>query len=182
MFIIERRFPGSGRRVLLVHVIGLPGAGKTTLTAKLGPSLGWPVLSIGAFRQGRPADLSGEVEAWEALYDAIETRGFSETILETSGLNRRADRIEDGAPEGGLVRVKLVCPRELLHARVRERDEPDDEPSSWAYSKAIPDRHAFIDRFFETFEELPADIEVDTSEHAPAEVLAHVKAELGKPR
>lgn len=161
---------------MIVHVIGLPGAGKTTLTAKLGPALGWPVLSIGAFREDRSPDLTGEHEAWEALHEALAKRGFSEAILETSGLNGRAHRIENEVPDDELVRVKLVCPPDVLHRRVRER-ETDDEPSSWAFSQ-IPDRHAFIDRFQGRFEELEADIEIDTSEHEPSEVLAIVQREL----
>lgn len=161
---------------VLVHVIGLPGAGKTTLTADLGPVLGWPVFSIGAFREDRSPDLTGEHEAWEALHEALAERGFSEAILETSGLNGRAHRIENEVPDDELVRVKLVCPTELLHQRVRER-ETDDEPSSWAFSD-IPDRHAFIDRFQGRFEELDADIEIDTSEHEPSEVLAIMQREL----
>lgn len=126
--------------------------------------------------RGSPPDRTGEREAWEALHRTLVDRGFSEAILETSGLNSRVYRLEDEVPDDELVRVKLVCPRELLHDRVRERDI-NDEPSSWAYT-SIPDRHAFIDRFHETFEELDAEIEVDTSEHEPPEVLALVQREL----
>lgn len=161
---------------MLIHVVGLPGAGKTTLTERLCSTLGWPVFSIGAFRKDRSPDMSGEHETWNALHDALAERGFSEAILETSGLNGRVYRIENEVPDDELVRVKLVCPPDLLHKRVRER-KADDEPSTWAYTN-IPDRHAFIDRFHETFEELDAEIEVDTSKHEPSEVVAIVHREL----
>lgn len=161
---------------VLVHVMGLPGAGKSTLTYRLGPALGWPVFSIGAFRENRSPDMTGEREAWDALNDVIAERGFSEAILETSGLNGRVYRIENEIPDDELVRVKLVCPPGLLHQRVRER-ETDDEPSTWAFSD-IPDRHAFIDRFQGRFEELDADIEIDTSKHEPSEVVAIVQRGL----
>ncbi len=163
----------------MVHVVGLPGAGKSTLTARLGALLGWPVFSIGRFRRGRSPDWQGEADAWEAFYDAIVQAGGSEVILETSGLNGRLHRLERYVTaEGELVRVKLTCPRGLLHGRVQERDA-DRDSSPWAYSGSIPNRHVFIDRFHDVFEELPADIEVDTSEHGPDEVLAIVRRELG---
>lgn len=173
-----RRLDRSGRNVVIVHVIGLPGAGKSTLTARLGPSLGWPVLSIGTFREGRSPDWKGEAEAWDALCQAIEGHGCSEVVLETSGLNGRLSRVREIVTDDEILRVKLVCPREILHRRVRERDA-GEEPSPWAYSQTIPDRHVFIDRFYEIFEDLTAEIAVDTSEHDPSEILALVERELG---
>lgn len=134
------------------------------------------MFSIGAFREARAPDMTGEHEAWEALYDALADRGFSKAILETSGLNGRLRRIEDAIPEEEFLRVKLVCPPAILHERVRERDSGGDG-SAWAYI-SIPDRHAFIDRFQEAFGELDADIVVDTSSHGPAEVLDIVEREL----
>lgn len=157
--------------------MGLPGAGKSTLTDELSGWLGWPVLSIGSFRREQPPDRVGEAQAWEAFYEAIVGNGCSDVIVETSGLNGRLARLDEEAPRDRRVRIKLVCRRELLHERVEDRDE-GKAPEPWAYSASIPDRHVFIDRFHETMERLPADIKVDTGKHGAQAVFGIVSQEV----
>lgn len=150
--------------------MGLPGAGKSTLTERLSARIGWPVLSIGTFRRGRSPDPLGEAEAWQAFYEALDENEWAQVIVETSGLNWRTARLTEEVPADQRFRVKLVCDRQRLHERVRQRDR-GRELEPWAYSDSIPDRHVFIDRFHDAVAELPCDIEVDTAELSPEEVL-----------
>lgn len=155
---------------MIVHVMGLPGAGKSTLTEHLSARLDWPVLSIGTFRRGRSPDPVGEAEAWHAFYDALDEQDWAEVIVETSGFNWRIARLTEEVPADQLLRVKLGCDRQRLHERVRERDR-ERELEPWAYSSSIPDRHVFIDRFHDAVAELSCDLEVCTAEHSSEEVL-----------
>lgn len=170
----------AGDPITILHVIGLPGAGKTTLTTELGPHLGWPVTSISEHRRRQPPTFSGEMDAWLSLYSTLSERGWSQTIVETSGLNARACLIEPRLGLRRLATVKLTCQAELLHERVRAREAArgEDDEGSWAFEASIPDRHVFIDRFEAPFDELPAIIEVDTTERPPAKVLERVLEEL----
>lgn len=150
--------------------MGLPGAGKSTLTERLSARLGWPVLSIGAFRRGRSPDPPGEAEAWRVFYQALDEQGWTEVIVETSGLNGRIARLAEEVPAEELFRVKLVCDRQRLHERVSKRDR-GREPERWAYSASIPNRHVFIDRFYDAAADLACDLEIDTAKQTPEEVL-----------
>ena len=51
----------------IIHVIGLPGAGKTVLTQKLSKKLKIPVYRIGFYRERFPMTAIGEAGAWLAL-------------------------------------------------------------------------------------------------------------------
>lgn len=172
----------AGDPITILHVIGLPGAGKTTLTTEMGSHLGWPVTSISEHRRGQPPTFSGEMDAWLSLYSTLSERGWSQTIVETSGLNARACLLEPRLGIGRLATVKLTCQTELLHERVRSRQAARgaDDDASWAFEASIPDRHAFIDRFEDRFDKLPAAIEVDTTERPPAKVRERVLEELSR--
>lgn len=144
--------------------------------------MGWPVTSISEHRRGQPPSFAGEMDAWLSLYTMLSEHGWRRSIVETSGLNARACLLE---PRLGLRRfavVKLTCETELLHERVRAREagRERDEDASWAFEASIPDRHAFIDRFADRFDELAAAIEVDTTERPPSEVLERVLEELSR--
>lgn len=47
----------------MIRIIGLPGAGKTTLGKKLSKKFGIPLLRIGEFRSRFPDSEDGEVDA-----------------------------------------------------------------------------------------------------------------------
>jgi predicted kinase len=83
----------------ILHVMGLPGAGKTTLTARLGPHLGWEVLRIGQFRRLFPPTAEGEADAWLALYREISKHSWDRVILETIGLNGRLSFLYQALPQ-----------------------------------------------------------------------------------
>src|SRR3990167_7420931 len=50
----------------IIHIIGLPGAGKTTLGKKLSAKYHLPVFYIGAYRSKFPSSDKGEADAWVA--------------------------------------------------------------------------------------------------------------------
>lgn len=52
----------------IIHIIGLPGAGKTTLVKKLSRKYNLPEFHIGTYRAKFPATAEGEASAWVALF------------------------------------------------------------------------------------------------------------------
>ncbi len=47
----------------IIHIIGLPGAGKTTLSKKLARKLKLPIYRIGEYRSEFPMTIYGEADA-----------------------------------------------------------------------------------------------------------------------
>lgn len=155
----------------ILHIIGLPGAGKTTLCRQLGPLLGWEVLRIGQFRRLRPPSETGEADAWLALYQALSRCRWEQVILETTGLNGRLCFLRQAFAPGRVVTLKLSCCRDELLRRI-ERRPAGEETNPWFYADCLPDRQAFISRLFEQFTKLPAELETDTTWLTPDEVFA----------
>ena len=71
----------------IIHIIGLPGAGKTTLGKKLSRTLDLPVYRVGEYRAKFPISLVGEADAWVALFRDLSKQKWKNCILETTGLN-----------------------------------------------------------------------------------------------
>ena len=78
----------------IIHIIGLPGSGKTTLSKKLARKLKLPVYRVGEYRSKFPVTVYGEVDAWLALFKDLSKRKWRNCILETTGLNRRETFLE----------------------------------------------------------------------------------------
>lgn len=161
----------------ILHVIGLPGAGKTTLTSRLGPHLGWEVLRIGQFRGRFPPTAEGEADAWLALYQELSRWGWDRVILETSGLNGRLCFLYQALPLGRLLTLKLTCSKEELLRRVKLKPSKE-KTEPWVYQDTLPDRETFIKRFFKLFTALPAEIEIDTTHLTPQEVFVRAVESL----
>lgn len=161
----------------ILHIVGLPGAGKTTLSSRLGPHLDWEVLRIDQFRSRFPPTPTGEVDTWLALYQALSRYGWDHVILETSGLNGRLCFLHQAFPPGRILTLKLICSREELRRRV-ELKPPKEEAAPWVYWDTLPDRETFIQQFFKPFADLPAEIEIDTTHLSPEEVFAQAVERL----
>ena len=73
----------------IIHIIGLPGAGKTTLAKKLSKKLGISIYRIGDYRAKFPGTIIGEANAWLALFNGLSKQKWQNCILETVGLNCR---------------------------------------------------------------------------------------------
>jgi hypothetical protein len=165
----------SEPEMAILHVVGLPGAGKTTLSARLGPHLGWEVLCIGQFRRLFPPTALGEADAWLTLYQELSRYGWDRVILETSGLNGRLCFLYQALPPGRVLTMKLLCSQKELLRRMKLK--PPEEAEPWVYRDTLPDRETFIRQFFEPFAALPAEIEIDTTHLSPEEVFARAVEE-----
>ena len=146
----------------IIHFIGLPGAGKTTMAIALSRVLKLPILRIGAFRAKQPASAEGEADAWLGLYQALSQKKWRNCILETTGMNRRECFLNSCFPLLGVVTIKLVAPRKVLLARVGRKPK-NERGADWQFSHTFPDKKAFVEKSFAHFKKLPGLIEIDTS-------------------
>ena len=169
------------RTLPLIHVIGLPGSGKTTLGTALAKRLNLIRLQIGAFRARHPESLEGEAGAWLDFYRALSRRRWRNTIVETTGLNRRASFLEAAIPLGRLLTVKLTASKRVLFARVSKKPKTE-RGGQWLFSGAYPDKKSFVRKMYATMKKLPADLTIDTSKCTPRQTLNAVIELLKKYR
>lgn len=160
----------------IIHIIGLPGAGKTTLSKKVGRKLKLPIYRIGEYRSKFPMTIYGEADAWLALYRNLSKQKWRNCILETTGLNRRESFLKAVLPGYKIITIKLEAKRKILYERV-EKKRKRDQGGEWLYSVAYRNKHEFVRKFFKGFKTVPADIKIDTSAMKPPEVY---KAALEK--
>ena len=98
------------RTLPIIHIIGLPGAGKTTLARRLSKLLKVPVVRIGHYRARFPQTPTGEADAWVALFWELSRRRWKNCILETTGLNRREEFLRTALPFEQVV-LRLGIPK-----------------------------------------------------------------------
>jgi hypothetical protein len=95
----------------IIHIIGLPGAGKTTLAKNLSKKYRLPIFRIGEYRSRFPSSPIGELDAWVNLFRDLSNRKWRNCILETTGLNHKESFIRTGLPFGQVITVKLEAPQ-----------------------------------------------------------------------
>ncbi len=150
------------RPLPLIHVIGLPGSGKTTLATALSKKIGLPVLRIGAFRARHPESAEGEADAWLDFYKALSRRRWRNSIVETTGLNRRAAFLEAAMPLLRLVTVKLIAPKRVLLARAGRKPR-NERGGKWLYSHSYRNKREFIRKLFVAMKKVQATLQINTS-------------------
>ena len=91
----------------IIHIIGLPGAGKTTLSKKLARRLKLPVYREGEYRSNFPVTVYGEADAWLALFKDLSKQKWNNCILETTGLNRRETFLRDALSILEIITIKM---------------------------------------------------------------------------
>jgi adenylate kinase family enzyme len=82
----------------IIHIIGLPGSGKTPLAKKLSKALGFPVFQIGEYRAIFSSSPIGEADAWVALFRDLSKKRWKNSVLETTGLNARETFLKVALP------------------------------------------------------------------------------------
>lgn len=161
----------------IIHIIGLPGAGKTSLAQRLGKVLKIPILCIGRHRAKFPKTAIGEADAWVALFRELSRYGWKNCILETTGLNFREEFLKSALPFGQIVTIKLEASRKTLFHRIR-RKKKEDRGGHWLYSMAYPDKYEFVRKFFRNFSKMHADYYIDTNRLTTVEVFQRVLKEV----
>jgi hypothetical protein len=154
----------------IIHIIGLPGAGKTTLAKKLFSRLNLPVLRIEEYRSKYPPSPIGEADAWIALYRDLSRRKWRNCILETTGLNRRESFLRAALPFAQMVTIKLEAPRKIIYKRIGEKKRRE-RGGKWLFSPDYPDKYMFVKNLYSEFRKLPSDIRINTTRLEPEEVF-----------
>lgn len=153
----------------IIHIIGLPGAGKTTLAKRLAKKLEFPIYRIGEYRLRFPSTPIGEADAWAALFRDLSKRKWRNCILETTGLNRRECFLRAALPFFQIVTVKLEAQRKVLFERIG-RKRKRERGGKWLFETDYPDKYQFAKKMFPEFKKIPAEIKIDTTHLKPQEV------------
>jgi adenylate kinase family enzyme len=161
----------------IVHIIGLPGAGKTTLGRRLSKRLKLPIYCIGEYRPRFPMTSVGEADAWLSLYRDLSKQKWKDCILETTGLNARESFLKAAFPIMKRVTIKLEAPKKVVYARIKMKRK-DEQGGEWLFREAYQDKYEFVKKMFEDFKKKPAEIRIDTSKLRPDDVLRTVLAKL----
>ena len=161
----------------IIHIIGLPGAGKTTLSKKLARKLKLPIYRVGEYRSRFPMTIYGEADAWLALFRDLSKQKWTNCILETTGLNRRESFLRAALPGYRIITVKLEAKRKILYERIGKKGK-GEKGGEWFYSINYRDKYEFVRKLFKSFQTLPADIRIDTSAKRPPEVYKLILKEL----
>jgi len=146
----------------IIHIIGLPGAGKTALAQRLGKALKVPVIRIGYHRARFPQTPIGEVDAWVALFRELSRRKWKNCILETTGLNCREAFLKAALPFENMFTIKLEASRKTLFRRIGKKKKKD-QGGQWLYNTSYRDKYEFVRKLFKRFRKIPADCYIDTN-------------------
>ena len=152
----------SRKLIPIIHIIGLPGAGKTTLSQRLSKALKVPVIRIGHHRARFPQTPIGEADAWVALFRELSRRRWKNCILQTTGLNRREEFLRTALPFEQVFTIKLDASRKILAARIRKKKKRD-RGGRWFYGAEYRNKYEFVRKLFKQFRKIPADYCIDTN-------------------
>jgi broad-specificity NMP kinase len=154
----------------IIHVIGLPGAGKTVLTQKLSKKLKIPVYRIGFYRERFPMTAIGEAGAWLALFRDLSKRGWRNCILETTGLNAREGFLSDALPFDRRIVIKLEASRKVLMKRIGQKKK-SEQGGKWLYSGHFKNKYDFVNKLYPVFKKIVARFAVKTDRMTKKEVF-----------
>jgi len=153
----------------IIHIIGLPGAGKTTLARRLSKKLKVPIYGIGCYRVRFPMTAIGEADAWLALFRDLSKRGWKNCILETTGLNIRESFLSAALPFDKMIVVKLEASRKVLLERIGLKKK-SEQGGKWLYSQ-FEDKYEFVRKMYSSFKVVPAHFSIKTDRMAKEQVF-----------
>lgn len=153
----------------IIHIIGLPGAGKTTLGKRLSEELNLPIYRIGEYRSKFPVSIIGEADAWLALFSDLSRQNWRNCILETTGLNCRESFLRVALPIICMVTIKLEAQKNVLYSRLRKKKKKE-RGGEWLFSASYVDKFEFVKKLFKNFKTIPAEIKIDSSKLAIEDV------------
>ena len=162
----------------IIHIIGLPGAGKTTLARKLSKTLKVPILRIGYYRARFSKTPIGEASAWTALFRELSRRKWKNCILETTGLNSRESFLRTALPFEQVFTIKLEASQRTLIRRIRTKKK-EERGGKWLYSTKYRDKYEFVRKLFKKFRKIPANCYIDTNRLTKLAVCRKAFKEIG---
>ena len=165
------------RTIPIIHIIGLPGAGKTALSQRLSKALKVPMIRIGYYRVRFPQTPIGEADAWLALFRELSRRRWKDCILETTGLNRREEFLRTALPFEQVFTIKLDASRKTLFARIRKKKK-QARGSRWFYGTEYRNKYEFVRKLFKQFRKIPADCYINTNRLTSAAVYRRALKEI----
>lgn len=167
----------SGKTIPIIHIIGLPGAGKTTLARRLSKVLRIPVLRIGCCRARFSQTPVGEADAWVALFRELSRHRWKNCILETTGLNSREAFLRTTLPFEQMFTIKLEASRKTLALRIRKKKKKE-QGGQWLYSTEYRDKYEFARKLFKRFCKIPANCYINTDRLTKTAVYRRVCREI----
>ena len=165
------------RTVPIIHIIGLPGAGKTTLARRLSKTLKVPVLRIGYHRARFPQTPLGEADAWIALFKELSKHRWKNCLLETTGLNSREAFLRTALPFDCIFTIKLEASRKTLFRRIGKKNKKA-QGSQWLYSASYRNKYEFVQKLFKPFCKIPANCYINTNRLTKAAVYRRAFKEI----
>ena len=152
----------NGKSIPIIHIIGLPGSGKTTLARKLSKAVQVSVLCIDRLRTRFPQTPIGEADAWIALFRELSRHRWKNCILETTGLNRREEFLRTALPFGQVFTIKLDASRKTLFTRIRKKKKRE-RGGRWFYGAEYRNKYEFVRKLFKHFHQIPANCHINTN-------------------
>jgi hypothetical protein len=165
------------KHIPIIHIIGLPGSGKTELSTRLKRSLKVPVYRIGSYRARFPQTAIGEADAWVDLFKDLSCRGWKGCILETTGMNARETFLRTALPRSRIVTIKLAASLKTLYRRIGQKKKAD-QGGEWLFSASFYDKYQFARKLFRPFKKIPADLFINTDRMRAAQVHRLARQEL----
>ena len=129
----------------VLMLLGLPGSGKSTLARGLLTWLGWTrSFRIGTYHKRVPETPAGELAAWAAMRADMAGAGWDRFVIEAAGLNPQWEEVVRLIPAGGLIRIKLTCPLDVLKARNLTKSPEDFTHGEWFPRSRYRDKNQFV--------------------------------------
>lgn len=155
----------------VIHLMGLPGAGKSTLAHRLVSHLNWArSFRIGTYHKRFPETEEGDREAWRQMQADMEAADWSKFICESTGLNARWEEIFARCRREGFVTLKLECRREELIRRIALKSVADQSHGDWSPRSRFRNKIEFVEAVYDDFQKQAADCILDTNRTSCDEV------------